>query len=108
MMCALVTGVQTCALPIYIVVLGHSACGGIRALRAAASGAPSEREFMVPWMAIAAGACRCDAGSVPDQRAVEHAGVRTSLRNLRTFPWIEERAQGRQTVRERGVKYAQV
>src|SRR3546814_423075 len=59
----------------HVVVLGHSACGGIRALRAAASGEPSAREFMAPWMTIAEDACRCTGGVVPDQAAVEHAGV---------------------------------
>lgn len=78
----------------HIVVLGHSACGGIQALREASAGAPADREFIAPWMDIAAAACRCDAGgAVPDPQAVEHEGIRISLKNLHSFPWIEERVQ---------------
>ncbi len=76
----------------HIVILGHSACGGIEALRASVSGAPAEREFIAPWMEIAAAACGCgDGDNVPDQRSVEHEGIRISLNNLRSFPWVAER-----------------
>jgi carbonic anhydrase len=78
----------------HIVVLGHSACGGIQALREASAGAPVEREFIAPWMEIAAAACRCEAGgAVPDPQSVEHESIRISLTNLHGFPWIEERVQ---------------
>ena len=77
-----------------IVVLGHSTCGGIQALRDAVAGAPAEREFIVPWMDIAAEACCCpDGQSVPDQQSVEHDGIRISLKNLRSFPWVDERVR---------------
>ena len=76
----------------HIVVLGHSACGGIGALRAARSGTPNIREFIAPWMEIASEACPCGAdGSVPAQNDVEQDSIRISLRNLATFPWIAER-----------------
>jgi len=78
----------------HIVVLGHSACGGIQALRASCAGEKSAREFIAPWMEIATDACPCGAdGSVPDQETVEHAGIRISLQNLTTFPWIAEKVQ---------------
>jgi carbonic anhydrase len=76
----------------HIVVLGHSACGGIQALRAAVSGEPSQREFIAPWVEIATEACPCgDDGVVPDQPGVERAAIRISLGNLKTFPWIAEK-----------------
>lgn len=75
----------------HIIVLGHSACGGIQALRAVGAGQPSEREFIAPWMDIAAEACACSGGAVPDQQTVEQQSIRISVRNLHTFPWIEER-----------------
>lgn len=78
----------------HIVVLGHSACGGIQALRAVTSGEEFPREFIVPWVRTAADACPCDAdGNVPDQKTVEHAGIRLSLENLKTFPWVAERLE---------------
>jgi carbonic anhydrase len=76
----------------HIVVLGHSACGGIQALRAAVSGEPSKREFIAPWVEIAKDACPCDEGdSVPDQSIVERDAIRISLANLKGFPWIAEK-----------------
>lgn len=78
----------------HIVILGHSACGGIQALRATSAGEKFERDFIAPWMQIAADACPCDAdGNVPDQETVEHAGIRVSLDNLMTFPWITEKIE---------------
>lgn len=76
----------------HIIVLGHSACGGIQALRAAVSGEPNKREFIAPWMEIATQACPCGAGgSVPEQPVVERDAIRISLANLKTFPWIAEK-----------------
>lgn len=76
----------------HIVVLGHSACGGIGALRAAMAGEPDAREFMAAWTEIAASACPCGAdGTVPSQSVVEQEAIRISLTNLETFPWIAER-----------------
>jgi len=76
----------------HIVILGHSMCGGVQALRAAMSGEPPSREFIAPWMEIAAAACPCGAdGKVPEQSKVERDGIRISLRNLLTFPWIADK-----------------
>lgn len=78
----------------HIVILGHSACGGIAALRATSAGEEFPRDFIAPWMQIAAQACPCDAdGNVPDQETVEHGGIRVSLANLMTFPWVAEKVE---------------
>ncbi len=78
----------------HVVILGHSACGGIGALRATSAGEELPRDFIEPWMQIAAEACPCDAdGNVPDQETVEHGGIRVSLRNLMSFPWIAEKVE---------------
>lgn len=74
----------------HIVILGHSSCGGIAALRQSAAGTPIERDFIAPWMEIAADSCHCAAdASVPEQQTVEHDGIRISLKNLRSFPWVD-------------------
>jgi carbonic anhydrase len=86
-----------------IVVLGHSQCGGIRALMQGGEGG----DFIASWMAIAQSARTriCDS---PDSEAqsfealctrCEHESIRVSLANLMTFPWIAERvAAGKLTL----------
>ncbi len=80
-----------------IVVLGHSRCGGIRALMQGPAG--SANDFIASWMAIAQEARKrvCDA---PDADGAdfdtlcgrcEHESIRVSLSNLLTFPWIHSR-----------------
>ncbi|HSA79542.1 MAG TPA: carbonic anhydrase [Geminicoccaceae bacterium] len=73
-----------------IVVLGHTQCGGVRAM---VEGAPEEaRDFVAPWMRIAEPALQSlqRHGSGADIFShCEIAVVRLSLVNLRTFPWID-------------------
>ncbi len=89
-----------------VLVLGHGACGGVRAsLSQAFRGAPRGRGgFIDEWMdlleperdrVVAA------LGDGPEAvRALEEACVRVSLANLRTFPCIPPReADGRLTLR---------
>lgn len=76
----------------HIVVMGHSGCGGIQALREGI-GAPEGQDFsfIAPWVNIAAGACHTHSQSECEQEA-----IKISLRNLITFPWIASRiAQGK-------------
>ena len=72
-----------------IIVLGHSGCGGIEALREAMAGGPQKREFMAHWMDIVADACACMQGAgVPSSSEVEREALQISLRNLNGFPWV--------------------
>lgn len=86
-----------------IVVMGHSGCGGIRALMK-----PNGRhgDFIEAWMEIAKPARErvCEAAE-PDTdfstlcTACEHEAVKVSLQNLLSFPWIAERVHdGRLTL----------
>jgi carbonic anhydrase len=79
-----------------IVIVGHSQCGGIRALMTGPSG--SHGDFIESWMSIAHPARQrvCDAPDAPgDFDAMcyqcEHESIRVSLANLLTFPWIKSR-----------------
>ncbi len=81
-----------------IVVMGHSRCGGIRALVTGPGGAHGD--FIESWMAIArsARARVCDAPGAPEDfeakcAACEREAVRVSLANLMTFPWIAARVR---------------
>lgn len=88
-----------------IVVMGHSQCGGIRALMRGPEG--GHGDFIESWMAIAHPARKlvCDA---PDASGAdfetlcgrgEREAIRVSLANLMTFPWIAERvAAGKLTL----------
>lgn len=85
----------------HIVVMGHSGCGGIRSLM---EGAPvaldGEYSFIKQWVEILAQAKKKVVAGVADKKERLHAceleGVKISLKNLMSFPWIAERVeQGR-------------
>lgn len=87
-----------------IIVMGHSGCGGIRALlsRPDPDGVEAPpQDFIGPWVRIAAPARRMVdqtlAGADPEQRqrACEQAAILVSLRNLESFPFVRD-------ARERG------
>jgi len=82
-----------------IIVLGHSGCGGIRALMDGEGITRSQYEFIGTWVSIASAAreqvLRELAGE-PDAvqtRACERLAITLSLDNLMSFPWIRERVE---------------
>ena len=83
----------------YIVVLGHSGCGGIRALLAGDPEIGEGRQFINKWVQIADPArdrtlAECADRPFADQlRFCEMEAVKVSLDNLVSFPWISERVQ---------------
>ena len=82
----------------HLIVLGHSSCGGIRALM---QGIPvgAQGEFITGWVNIAARAKERVLAEMPgatvDRQccACEEASILVSLENLLTFPWIRERVE---------------
>ena len=80
----------------HIIVLGHSQCGGIRALMEDSYG-PGEGGFISRWMDIAAPAREKVRKELPrksielQSRACEQAAILLSLENLLSFPWIAQR-----------------
>jgi carbonic anhydrase len=78
----------------HIVVMGHSGCGGIRALLGDAPIAhDASSSFIQPWVDIISDA-RVRVMHLPSderQHACELEALKISLHNLRSFPWIEER-----------------
>ncbi len=79
----------------HIVVVGHSACGGIRACLDHGAARQSEAQFISNWMSMLDEArekvVRDGAGQTPAimGKALELEGVKSSLANLRTFPCIK-------------------
>jgi carbonic anhydrase len=91
-----------------IVVLGHGMCGGCKvALTRELHGAePGEGGFIADWIGLldeARGpvAERLGTASREAERAMEHAGVRVSLANLRSFPCVRQKER-RDELRLRG------
>jgi len=79
-----------------IVVLGHGMCGGCKAaLTQSMLGAePGRGGFVADWIALLDDAreqVAADFGTQgrPAERAMEQAGVKVSLANLRTFPCVQ-------------------
>ena len=77
----------------HIVVLGHGRCGGIQAALHRAEEPLSPGDFIGKWMTllgpatseVAIGGPQTDAER---QTALERASVRSSIANLRTFPFV--------------------
>ena len=80
----------------HIIVFGHARCGGIHALMESGEkpATTESTDFMESWMEIARSAqdevlrTMPDAGLEEQATACEKLGVKTSLENLMTFPWI--------------------
>ncbi|NVK34126.1 MAG: carbonic anhydrase [Rhodobacteraceae bacterium] len=83
----------------HIVVMGHAKCGGVQAFRENANARTIDGDFIGRWIKLlepAAIAMACmPVDKIDDpQLAMEYAGVRQSLKNLRTFPFVEEAIVG--------------
>lgn len=82
-----------------VIILGHSGCGGIRALMDGEGITENRYEFIGRWVAIARAArdrVFRELTAEPDEiksRACEHWAIELSLKNLMTFPWIRERVE---------------
>lgn len=88
----------------HIVVLGHSQCGGIRALIDTARGKPPELDCVGAWLSLAGDVCEqvlkrlaadpakpLTAEELPTYAPlVERQAVLHSLENLRSYPWISD------------------
>jgi carbonic anhydrase len=77
----------------HIVVMGHGRCGGIRAALEHGDNSLSRHIFIDDWMQIISTARKrvIDASPTDPQRALELEAIKTSLHNLRSFPFIAER-----------------
>jgi len=82
----------------HIVVMGHGQCGGVKAFRENANAPMATGQFIGRWIkllepaAIAMACMPVDKADDP-QLAMEYAGIRQSLKNLMTFPFIETAVQ---------------
>jgi carbonic anhydrase len=83
----------------HIVILGHSGCGGIRALMDGEGISASNFEFIGTWVGIARPVRERVLRELADRpqavqiRACEQGAIQLSLENLMSFPWIRERVE---------------
>ena len=79
-----------------IVVMGHAKCGGVKAFLAGVQGKDSAGLFIDKWMSILEPARETalalrDSDPAEAQRAMEHAAIGVSMRNLMSFPFVRDR-----------------
>ncbi|MEM9054029.1 MAG: carbonic anhydrase [Pseudomonadota bacterium] len=81
----------------HIVIMGHASCGGVGASLSAAKDKPVG-QFIAPWVKLLDEARdEVLAEGVEDaQTALEHAGIRASLSNLMTFPFVQDAVEAGQ------------
>jgi carbonic anhydrase len=80
----------------HLVIMGHSGCGGVKAAldRAARE---TEGQFITKWMSmldaarLAVLASHQGAARKEMEAALEREGIKTSLKNLRSFPFLAEK-----------------
>lgn len=83
----------------HIVVFGHVDCGGMKALLTGDPTIAAEHEFIHNWLGIADEARRRTLMVTRNQpteiqlRKLEQEAIKTSIANLLSFPWIEQRVQ---------------
>ncbi len=88
----------------HIIVMGHSSCGGIRALMDGEGITQNNYEFIGPWVSIATRARERVLRELPQKspelqaKACEEAAILVSLDNLLSFPWIRERVDNNELV----------
>ena len=79
-----------------LVIMGHSGCGGVKAALDQSTAIETEAHFISRWMSMLDDArlsvlASHQMSSHADRlRALELAAVKTSIKNLRTFPFVKE------------------
>lgn len=78
-----------------LIVLGHSRCGGVDAYRQKVRDNVARQGFIGAWLTLLDNLkpVEADIFAHGDERAFELAAIRSSLANLRTFPFIRKREE---------------
>ncbi len=82
----------------HLIVLGHSRCGGVDTYRQKVRDKVPEQGFIGRWLTLLddVKVLEAEVFAHGDEAAFEFAAIRSSLANLRTFPFIREREKAGQ------------
>lgn len=83
----------------HIVIMGHSLCGGIKACCDAVNGQAVAGEFIPRWTSLLHDCAKdVQTKNLEDEEfatAVEKAAIKTSIANLKSFPFVREAMEER-------------
>lgn len=80
----------------HLVIMGHSGCGGVRAALDQSAAIQTEAQFIKRWMSMLDEARLSVLAShqmrpqAEVQAALEMEGIKQSIKNLRTFPFVKD------------------
>ncbi len=83
----------------HLIVMGHSSCGGVKAALDQHAAVQTDAQFISRWMSmldearLSVLASHQNAPQAERQAALEMAAIKTSINNLRTFPFVKEREE---------------